>query len=238
MRPTRFRSSLVGRVEQVGRGVAGQKQAPDLPLPHLAARPAVQHHHELRPPELDVRGLRVEPQQVLADLVEDERLADVAPGGAGLARNRSYRSVLRSGLSRPRSGSAGSGVAGTTPQRQEWNAGMLRKLKVGKGWKQRYVFVERRETVLKWAKSADSDVKKDGLELRGAPIGRAGGAKAFAAVLKADTFVTFANLEEAGLGDEGAALVSDALRRHAPQVRRQRPRRPGPRRSDGRRGRD
>ena len=47
---------------------------------------------------------------------------------------------------------------------------MLRKLKVGKGWKQRYVFVERRETVLKWAKSADSDVKKDGLELRGATL--------------------------------------------------------------------
>ena len=93
------------------------------------------------------------------------------PGGSGgLARNRSYRSVLRSGLSRPRSGSAGSGVDGTTPQRQEWNAGMLRKLKVGKGWKQRYVFVERRETVLKWAKSADSDVKKDGLELRGATL--------------------------------------------------------------------
>ncbi len=62
--------------------------------------------------------------------------------------------------------------------------------------------------------AAENDVPLSALELRGAPIGRAGGAKAFAAVLKADTFVTFANLEEAGLGDEGAALVSDALRRH------------------------
>ena len=67
-------------------------------------------------------------------------------------------------------------------------------------------------TLLKQA--AENDVPLSALELRGAPIGRAGGAKAFAAVLKADTFVTFANLEEAGLGDEGAALVSDALRRH------------------------
>ena len=59
--------------------------------------------------------------------------------------------------------------------------------------------------VLKEAKEADMPLTA--LNLRGVPVGKLG-AKALADVLVIDSFITFANLEDAGLGDEGAVAWS------------------------------
>ena len=66
-------------------------------------------------------------------------------------------------------------------------------------------------TVLK--SSADSGVPLSSIDLRGTQIGKLG-AKGLAAVLQVDSFITFANLEDTGLGDEGVVMVTDALRTH------------------------
>ena len=61
--------------------------------------------------------------------------------------------------------------------------------------------------------SAKNDVPIASLHLKKAGLG-AVGAAALAAMLQRDSFLTYLNLEENQLGDDGAVHVSDALRRH------------------------
>ena len=61
--------------------------------------------------------------------------------------------------------------------------------------------------------AAESDVPIATLNLKEAGLGAAG-AGPLAALLAQDNFMTYANLEENDLGDEGATLVADALRHH------------------------
>ena len=113
VRPTRFRSSLVGRVEQVGRGVAGQKQAPDLPLQHLAARPQrhrVAQHQLARPHVLSETRLPHKLRQLGPQLrlelgrrrrVRDDRRDNaLAQGHVGQPEDRRLRHE-RAGEQRP-----------------------------------------------------------------------------------------------------------------------------------------
>ena len=48
--------------------------------------------------------------------------------------------------------------------------------------------------------AAEKDVPISSLSLRSVPLGRLG-ARALAAVLQVDSFITFANLEDTGIGD-------------------------------------
>ena len=61
--------------------------------------------------------------------------------------------------------------------------------------------------------AAEKDVPISSLSLRSVPLGRLG-ARALAAVLQVDSFITFANLEDTGIGDEGTVAVTEALRTH------------------------
>jgi hypothetical protein len=61
--------------------------------------------------------------------------------------------------------------------------------------------------------ASKNEVPLSALDLHGMTIGKIG-ARALAAMLQLDSFITFANLESTGLGDEGATAVSDALRTH------------------------
>ena len=60
--------------------------------------------------------------------------------------------------------------------------------------------------------ACNADVPPAYLDLRGQTIGK--GAHALAAVLKIDSYITFANLEETELGDDGVVAVAEALRSH------------------------
>ena len=62
-------------------------------------------------------------------------------------------------------------------------------------------------------KAAEDDIPIATLNLKEAGLG-AEGAKALAPVLQRDSFLTYANLEENELGDDGTALIADALRQH------------------------
>ena len=56
---------------------------------------------------------------------------------------------------------------------QDGHSGTLRKLKVGKGWKQRYCRIESGDTTLKWAKGQPSEgglVLQNALDLSGARL--------------------------------------------------------------------
>lgn len=70
------------------------------------------------------------------------------------------------------------------------------------------------DTLLAALKEAcKTEVPLSALDLRGAALGRAG-ARPLSAVLQLDSFVTFINLEENDLGDDGVSAVADALRTH------------------------
>ena len=66
-----------------------------------------------------------------------------------------------------------------------------------------------------------SQIPLSTLDLRSVEVGRTG-ARALAAVLQLDSFITFANLEETDLGDDGVTAVADALRTHPTLFRRPR----------------
>ena len=70
------------------------------------------------------------------------------------------------------------------------------------------------DTLLAALKEAcKTEVPLSALDLRGVALGRAG-ARPLSAVLQLDSFVTFINLEENDLGDDGVSAVADALRTH------------------------
>jgi len=62
-------------------------------------------------------------------------------------------------------------------------------------------------------KAAETAVPISTLDLREVKVGRQG-ANALAAVLSADSYITFANLEGTDIGDEGAVAVASALNTH------------------------
>ena len=62
-------------------------------------------------------------------------------------------------------------------------------------------------------KAVESEVPLSTLDLREVKVGRKG-ARALAAVLQADSFITFANLEGTDVGDEGVAAICDSLHTH------------------------
>ena len=61
--------------------------------------------------------------------------------------------------------------------------------------------------------AAEKGAPLSSLSLRGVPVGRHG-ARALANVLYLDSFITFANLEDCSLGDDGAIAVAESLRTH------------------------
>lgn len=70
------------------------------------------------------------------------------------------------------------------------------------------------EALLKALKAAaENDFPLSSIDLRGNIIGGPGGAP-LGKMLALDSFITFANLEEIDLGDEGVTAVADALRNH------------------------